>query len=601
MTLRAYQYVDGEIRLTHGIPDVTPPVLPSPTIYAGALPPGIAVYPIPSTGDVRYVSPSGSNANDGASTTTPWLTVQHAINNTANGGTIILRSGNYFESLTTPHMKTLRIQSYPGEFGWLDGSKVYSSWTNNGDGTWTTAYTITHARFDMSGFGGSYAQRNHPDQVWVDGSALWQVADGATPSAGQFSVDQTADTLTIGVNPTGKEVRIAEKVNALIASGRLDMYGIGIRRYSPNTVKGFNGLIYGGGSSDGTILENCHFRESAVAGIEYIRPGLQVRSCTIQDVGWTGINLTNTDNLLIEKCLIRRGNLCMWDGAPATSGIKVVRSDSPTIRWNYLEDFPNAGAIWYDVSNIRSKMYGNYIDGRSKGRGAMATMLFQEISDGGFVDGVQHKNYIVGNYTIGGRGSSNVQSSHSEWWNNTFEANTEAGLLLDADRAENSGSPAANRTHEVCPWAVNDVRIMNNRFGVPASGGSYPIRLRARDSIAGTKRWLGWGMIARLSGNAFLGGNPPHHVQLGDVNGNFTSRNSQAELAASSAAIGGPPGAKLGTNHWVTEPTPEQVDAVAEAIPEQVASLLGVEVGSKSIGHNPDNIPTPMPDTGIPA
>ena len=50
--------------------------------------------PVPSPGQVFYVAPNGSDADDG-SLATPWLTIQHAVNNVAPGDTIRLHSGTY--------------------------------------------------------------------------------------------------------------------------------------------------------------------------------------------------------------------------------------------------------------------------------------------------------------------------------------------------------------------------------------------------------------------------------------------------------------------------------------------------------------------------
>jgi parallel beta-helix repeat protein len=47
-----------------------------------------------SPGQVFYVAPNGSNGDDGSSAT-PWLTIQHAVDNVTPGDTILLRSGTY--------------------------------------------------------------------------------------------------------------------------------------------------------------------------------------------------------------------------------------------------------------------------------------------------------------------------------------------------------------------------------------------------------------------------------------------------------------------------------------------------------------------------
>jgi len=61
---------------------------------APAVLPGEPPTPVPSPGQVFYIAPNGSDGDDGSSTT-PWLTIQHAVDNVAPGDTILLRSGTY--------------------------------------------------------------------------------------------------------------------------------------------------------------------------------------------------------------------------------------------------------------------------------------------------------------------------------------------------------------------------------------------------------------------------------------------------------------------------------------------------------------------------
>jgi len=50
--------------------------------------------PVIGSGPVYYVDPSGSDENDG-SQSTPWQTIQHAVNNADPGDTILIQSGAY--------------------------------------------------------------------------------------------------------------------------------------------------------------------------------------------------------------------------------------------------------------------------------------------------------------------------------------------------------------------------------------------------------------------------------------------------------------------------------------------------------------------------
>ena len=54
-----------------------------------------------------------------------------------------------------------------------------------------------------------------PDQVFVNGTALKQVSSASAVTAGKFYVNDAAGTITIGTDPTGKEVRGSDLARAL--------------------------------------------------------------------------------------------------------------------------------------------------------------------------------------------------------------------------------------------------------------------------------------------------------------------------------------------------------------------------------------------------
>lgn len=216
------------------------------TMTVGALRPGQASYPVPTSGPVLFVSPSGDDYAAGTEAA-PKRTVKAAMSSAASGATIVLRAGTYRESVTTPSSKPLTLQPYPGEEVWFDGSAVYSSWTSNGNGTWTTGYTISHIRFNADRYKGDDPCRNHPDQVWVDDVALTQVADDTTPAAGRFSVHNGAYALRTNTSVAGKsvEVRIDGVTLSKLAdgvvtpgAGQFSVQGATVLHVGTNTLTG---------------------------------------------------------------------------------------------------------------------------------------------------------------------------------------------------------------------------------------------------------------------------------------------------------------------------------------------------------------------------
>jgi parallel beta-helix repeat protein len=99
--------------------DLDPPQVEQP-ISHGSTPALAAVEiqssPVPSSGQMYYVDPAGSDGNDG-SQKTPWESIQHAVDNVIPGDTILLQSGTYvgarIERSGTPDAWII-LQAAPG-------------------------------------------------------------------------------------------------------------------------------------------------------------------------------------------------------------------------------------------------------------------------------------------------------------------------------------------------------------------------------------------------------------------------------------------------------------------------------------------------------
>ncbi|MHC4530937.1 MAG: DUF1565 domain-containing protein [Planctomycetota bacterium] len=79
----------------------------------------LAVSPSSLSGNTYYVSTSGSDSNDG-SESSPWLTIQHAVDSVGPGETIYVRGGVYNELVNFTNSGSaaggyIRLQNYEGE------------------------------------------------------------------------------------------------------------------------------------------------------------------------------------------------------------------------------------------------------------------------------------------------------------------------------------------------------------------------------------------------------------------------------------------------------------------------------------------------------
>jgi hypothetical protein len=551
-----------------------------PDIVAGSLPVGTAEYPVPEN-NVLYVSPSGSNSNPGT-ISSPKATLAGAVSAASNDTTIVLREGVYHETMTLS--KQITVQNYPGEEVWLDGSSIYASWT--GSGPWTSALGPDWSPISTTGFPlTTDPYGNLPEQVWIDGVAQKQIADGATPGEGQFSVNRSAHTITIGTSPSGKEVRVADLNYALVVSAAVTLRGIGIRRYSPVVQEGLSGLVYFGGSSQGSIVENCFFQDSGHVGLNTART-LDLRKITVQDCGGTGIQVTTADNLSLEKFIIRRCNRGLWRAQPHTAAMKVTRTEGLMVRDGIVQDVPDAMGIWLDVSVTKSYVINVDVDGSTVMPGAevMQLGLHSELSDGGLYDGTQHYSWYVNCRVRNTKSSIKLlDAGYTNIANCKFESYASVGIYLQQDGRRNPGGQWEGENTQsgntgdpyVVPWVGFGTGIYNNDIG---QGGLQLIAYH--DPPSGTPILLGWDFIDRIEGNWFRPAPPGSMVQLGKADGSRNSYNTLSALAGSPSTVG-LVSDRLGSNYQGTaEPDP----SAAIPLPEEIYSLLGISSSRNKVG-----------------
>jgi len=545
--------------------------VPPDPVKAGSLPVGTASYGVPDTGQVLFVSPSGSDSAAGT-VSAPKKTLDAAVSAASSGAVIVMRAGTYHESLTIS--KQVTIQAYPGEAVWLDGSSTYSSWT--GSGPWSSALGPDWAPISTTGFPlTTDPAGNLPEQVWIDDVAQKQIADGATPSAGQFSVNRSAHTITLGSNPSGKTVRVADLNTALTVAAQIRLYGIGVRRYSPVVQEGLSALVYFGGTAQGSVVENCVFQESGHTALNTAR-SITLRNITVQDCGAAGIQVTTASGFMMERFVIRRCNRSLWRAQPITAGIKITRTEGMIIRDGIVQDVPDAMGVWLDVSVTRSHVVNVDVDGATVMPRApvMQLGLHSELSDGGLYNGTQYRSWYV-NCRVKNvkHGIKFLDAGHTYIANCKVSDYASVGIYLQQDERRNSGG--ANLSPAVVPWVGRNTGLLNNDIGA----GSLQV-IAYHDPPSGTPLLLGWDFFDRVAGNWLRPAPPGSMFQLGKADGARSSYNTPAALAGTPTTVG-TRGTKLGTNYQGTTTPP---DSAAVELPEEITNLLGAPRGIQRVG-----------------
>jgi hypothetical protein len=550
---------------------------PPAPVMVGSAPVGSTTYAIPQAGQVLYVSTSGADSSPGT-LASPKRTLGAAISAASSGAVIVLRAGSYHESLTVS--KAVTIQAYPDEAVWLDGSTVYATWA--GSGPWTSALGPDWDPIDSSRYAYSDPAANLPEQVWVDGVALKQLPDGQAPAVGQFSVNRTAQTITIGTNPSGKQVRVADLNHCLVFTATCNVYGLGVRRYSPLAIEGISAMFYFGGSSQGSVIENVVLQDSGVTGINTARQ-ITLRDVTVQDCNQSGIQATTADDLRIERFVVRRCNRGRWQMEPITAGIKITKSERTVILHGLISDVPDGGGLWWDTFCPRLLAVNVTVDGTTvvPGAAVIRVGIMPEGADGGYFNGQQYRGWIVNCRAINTR--TPIKILDAGWitvTNCEVDVYSLVGLYLQQDDRRNDGSKASSEgTIEESPWLTLHNNLLNNDIN-PGSGSSVAQVIGYQDPVAWTPAQLGWDCFDRIAGNWFRPVPPGSMVQLGKADGSRSSFNTLAALAASPSTVG-VVGNKLGVNHQgTTAPSHD----IADVLPAWLYSTLGLPNGLKRVG-----------------
>src|SRR3954447_6477639 len=285
-----------------------------------------------------FVAPSGDDRAAGTRSA-PLRTVQSAVDHASKGDAIVLRGGVYHETVSI-NKNALTLRAARGESVWFDGSSEVGGFVREGSVWVRHGWDI---QFDHSptfhwgapdgskpGWGfvnPKYPMAAWPDQVWVDGSPLAQVADAASVREGTFAVDYASHRLIIGTDPAGHRVRASTLAKAMSVRGSdTRMQGFGIRRYAPSVPH-----------TGAVTLE---------------RPRISVRDVTITQTATSGLNATADDITLVR--VRATGNGLIGIKATSAYGLRIVRSRSIGNNTEHFNQAPVSGGIKVTKSrNVR--------------------------------------------------------------------------------------------------------------------------------------------------------------------------------------------------------------------------------------------------------
>jgi len=481
----------------------TPSAVPVHSGQVGSVAVGNAAYPVPA--GAVFVSPSGSDQGQGTQGA-PYRTLTRAVNAARSGGTVVVRGGVYHESVMIGQDKTLTVQAFPNEAVWLDGSSEVtgfapsgSTWVKTG---WTTNFdsspTFSRGAPDGTAVGwqflnAAHPMAAHPDQVWIEGKFQTQVGSLAGVKPGTFYVDNRAQRLYVGSDPTSKPVKASTlQFGLTLLSKNSVIRGIGIRRYAPSVPDMGSVRLFG---ADGSTLENVTITESSTNGLTLglatTTAPLHLRQVTVSKNGLLGVHVNRANGLEVERSLIDGNNSELFNMSPTAGGFKLSNSLNVTIKGNRFSNNYGTG-LWFDNSCVGVVVSDNDFVGNKEN--GLTVELAARVK---VVNNVMQDNVLGGVLVL--------DSNKIDLWNNSITGSKLPVRISDGSRIATTPDPAhASGMSPEATWVTKDIVVRNNVIGdvlVSTSGENWCGLLCLLDD---RKISTGAQMNASMDGDLFI-------------------------------------------------------------------------------------------------
>ena len=421
----------------------------------GAVPVGRSRYPVPE--NAVFVDDSEPAPGRGTREA-PYRSIQRAVAQASSDSTIVLRAGDYHESVVLPKGRRLTLQAYPGEAAWLDGSSPVSGWRRSGR-TWVVddwthffdaspTYTKGAPEDPRPGWqfvNKQYPMAAHPDQLWVDGRAQQQVGARAQVRPGRFFVDRRARQLVVGADPTGRKVRASTLDTGLTVVGRGDVVrGLGVRRYATSVWQLGAATV----AADGVSMQNIVLSENATTGLSVFAADVDLDRVTAIRNGLMGLHANDADRLRGSRLLSSDNNVEHFNRTPSAGGMKITKSADVAIRMSRFSDNEGHG-LWFDAGCARLAVTGNRLQHNT------AAGVVVEISSRAVVAG----NLVMDN---GLHGVWIIDTDRVDVANNTIADNRDRGIDITMDGRWKA-------SHGTMPWIIRDIAVTDNVVSGPST------------------------------------------------------------------------------------------------------------------------------------
>jgi hypothetical protein len=349
-------------------------------------------------------------------------TLQSLIDAAAPGGVVSVPPCIYRE--TARIEKPLTLAGQPGAE--IRGSDIWSSWARTGP-SWTSLQTVPplqHSDNTDQKCAEPTLRCLIPEQVFIDGQALYPVGTGPQPAPGQFALDPDRHVI-LADDPAGHLVEVTTRPRWInTRADNVTIQGLTMR-HAGNDAQ--TGAISNDGHSNWTLQDNV--LSDAHGGNVSIRDGLNINLLRndISRGGNLGVSGYQFSQSLVQGNHLHDNGIDQFNRNWSTGGLKVTHVSDLTFDQNETDH--NGAGMWCDedchnVTFSANRVHDNWIGG----------LLF-EISEGG----VFHDNLIWNNGWgpvgwVWGAGIIIASSANTEVFDNTLAWNGAGISVVDQTR-----------------------------------------------------------------------------------------------------------------------------------------------------------------------
>ena len=336
--------------------------------------------------------------------------LQAKIDAAPSGGTVTANPCIYRQEVVIN--KPITLQGQPGSE--IRGSDVWTGWRQSG-----SVYVSTKTVPSLPASGNCEPGYDclKPEQVFLNGAPLRQVANGTTPSTGQFSLDSTRHVI-LRDNPSGKTVEVSVRRKWISgAASNVTIKGF-IMKHAANDSAGWAALRnsgYANWTLQDSSLSHTHGSLVAFGGAS----GLKLLRNRMDMAGHMAIT-SNNAALTVSDNNISQSNASHFDPIWTAGAVRTVKMQSVLVENNEVHHNGGNG-IWCDGDCYNAIYRGNRVH-----HNAWCGILF-EISHGAKIyDNVLYENGWGRRDPSGGSWQAAIHitnSRNAEIYNNTLAWN----------------------------------------------------------------------------------------------------------------------------------------------------------------------------------